>query len=88
MISVSVAISQMKSHYAMVINTILHTFFRNFNDSVNNNGLIKSIILNDIYIYIYIYIQQREIRFMSSQYSNKITNEPEKKFKSSKMSIN
>ena len=30
-----------------------------------------------IYIYICIYIQQREIRFMSSQYSNKITNEPE-----------
>ena len=51
----------------MMINIILHTFFRNFNLSVNNNGLIKSIALNDIYI------QQREIRFMSSQYSNKIS---------------
>ena len=36
-----------------------------------------------------VYIQwKKEIRFMSSQYSNKIPNEPEKKFKSSKMSIN
>ena len=30
----------------------------------------------------------RKIRSTFSQYSNKITNEPEKKFKSSKMSIN
>ena len=36
---------------------------------------------------IYMYPTKRKIRFMSSQYSNKITNEPEKKFKSSKMSI-
>ena len=74
-ISVSVAILQMKSHYAMMINIILHTSFRNFNPSVNNDGLIKSVILNDD-----IYATKRKIRFMSSQYSNKITNEPEKKF--------
>ena len=35
-----------------------------------------------------IYPTKRKIRFTSSQYSNKITNEPEKKFKSSKTSIN
>ena len=34
----------------MMINIILHTFFRNFNPSVKNNGLIKSTILNDIYV--------------------------------------
>ena len=55
----------------------------NFNPLVNNNGLMKSIILNND-----IYPTKREIRFTSSQYSNKITNEPEKKFKSCKMSIN
>ena len=47
--------------------------FRNFYPSVNNNGLIKSIILNGIYP------TEGKIRFMSSQYSNKIPNEPEKK---------
>ena len=83
MISVSVAILWMKSHSAMIINIILHTFFRNFNPLVNNNGLIKSIILNDDR-----YPTKRKVRFTSSQYSNKIANEPEKKFKSSKMSIN
>ena len=65
------------------MNVILHTFFRNVNPSVNNNGLIKSIILNND-----IYPTKREIRFTSSQYSNKIPNEPEKKFKSYKMLIN
>ena len=36
-----------------------------------------------------VHIQQKgKIRFTSSEYSYKITNEPEKKFKSSKMSIN
>ena len=67
----------------MIINIILHTFFRNFNPLVNNNGLIESIILNDD-----TYPTKRKVRFTSNQYSNKITNEPEKKFKSSKMSIN
>ena len=50
---------------------------------VNNNGLIKSIILNDD-----IYPTKRKIRFTSSQYSNKISTEPEKKFKFSMMAIN
>ena len=67
----------------MIINIILHSFFRNFNPLVNNNGLIKSIILNDD-----IYPTKRKVQFVSSQYSNKITNEPEKNFKSSKVSIN
>ena len=35
-----------------------------------------------------IYPTKRKIRFTSSQYSNKVSNESEKKFKSSKMSIN
>ena len=67
----------------MIINIILDILFRNFNPLVNNNGLVKSIILNDD-----IYPTKRKVRFMSSQYSNKITNEPEEKFESSKMSIN
>ena len=67
----------------MIINITLHTFFRNFNPLVNNDGLIKAIILNDD-----IYPTKGKIRFTSSQYSNKITNEPEKKYKSFKMSIN
>ena len=51
--------------------------------SFNNNGLIQSITLNNG-----AYPTKRKIKFMSSQYSYKITNEPEEKFKSSKMSIN
>ena len=31
----------------MIINIISLTFFRNLNPLVNNNGLIKSIILNN-----------------------------------------
>ena len=62
---------------------ILHTFFWNFYPSINNNGLIKSTILNDKYI-----SNKERIRFMSNQYLNEITNESEKKFKPSKMSIN
>ena len=57
----------------MIVNIVLLTFFKNFYPSVNNNSLIKSIILNE-------YISNRKIRFTSSQYSNKIINEPEKKF--------
>ena len=65
----------------MIVNIVLLTFFKNFYPSVNNNSLIKSIILNEC-------ISNRKIRFTSYQYSNKITNEPEKKFKSSKVSVN
>ena len=36
----------------------------------------------------YVYPTQREIKFTSNWYLNKIINEPEKKFKSYKMSIN
>ena len=67
----------------MIINIVSLTFFRNFNPLVKNNGLVKSIILNNG-----IYLTKGKIRFMSSQYSTKITNEPEEKFESSKMSIN
>ena len=36
----------------------------------------------------FVYPIKREIRFMSNQCLNEITNEPEEKFKSNKMSIN
>ena len=51
--------------------------------SFNNTGLIQSLTLNGG-----TYPTKRKIKFTSSQYSYIITNEPEKKFKFSKMSIN
>ena len=51
---------------------------------VNNNSLLNPQILR-----IYIYPTKRKIRFTSNQHSRKFTNEPEKKFKSSRLqSIN
>ena len=47
MISVSVAVLQMKGCYAMITNIVPLTFFRNFYPSVNNNSSIKSMILNN-----------------------------------------
>ena len=60
MISVSVALSRINSHYAIIIP---HTFFRSHNP-LNNDGLIESKILR--------YIQQEECCIMPCHYKDKI----------------